>query len=267
MNSFSSNLEKNELHFNYSNSLINILHYPTVTINKYGFFKSNNDVIISYKDKVINKTIYVTTSGLKKNSVFQSEDFDKMLAKKELNTFVSCFKILEDNVFRFNLYPQLYKKAVQRVFIKKESTIQLLYSKLSPTKNLLFQAKYFNKYKLFNQNCSYNASFDKKFIIKLRKKKISLVTTRGVILPRLSRFHYNAYRVLGGLITIFIRSRFVKQFSIIVSSNYRLLHFFTKNFQNPKKNVNTLINVLLYYYFAKFTFKAFFKKKNKLKIK
>jgi hypothetical protein len=267
MNSFSNNLEKNELHFNYSSSLINILYYPNVTLNKYSFFKNNNDVIISFKDTVINKTIYVTSSGLKRNSVFQSEDFDKMLAKKELSTFVSYFKTLEDDVFRFDLYPKAYKKAVQRAFIKKESTNELLYSKLLPTKNLLFRAKYFNKYKFFNQNCSYNGSFDKKFIIKLRKKKICLATTRGIVLPRLSRFHYNNYRVMSGLITIFKRRGFYKQFSIIISSNYRLLRFFTKNFQNSKNNVNSFINVLLYYHFAKFTFKAFFKKRDKLKIK
>ena len=125
MNSFSNNLEKNEINFEYSNSLIHILYSPDKELNKRSYFKTNNDVIISYTDNVINKTIYVTSSGLKRNSVFTSIDFDKILAKKQLNTFVSYFKIFEDKFFRFDLYPRKYKKVIEINFIKNQSLIQM----------------------------------------------------------------------------------------------------------------------------------------------
>lgn len=267
MNSFSNNLEKNELHFNYSGSLINILYYSNVTFNKNCIFKNNNDVIISFRDTVINKTIYVTSSGLKRNSVFKSKEFDKILAKKELDTFVSYFKILEDDVFRFDLYPKRYKKILELAFIKKEGTIQALYPKVLPIKNLPFRSKFFNKHEIFNEKYAYNGSLDTKFIIKLRKFKIRLATSRGVLLPRLSSTHYHLNRIMNGLIGVLDETRLKKNLRIIISSNYRLLRFFTKNFENSTNNINIFINILVYYYFAKFIFKAFFKRLARLKIK
>src|SRR6476659_10236156 len=108
MNSFSNTLEKIETNLNYSNSLLNVLYYPNKALNKKFVYKNHNDVIVSYKDTTINKIIYVSSNGLKSNSVFTSEDLDKRLAKKELNTFVSYFKIFEDKLLRFDLYPKKY---------------------------------------------------------------------------------------------------------------------------------------------------------------
>jgi hypothetical protein len=268
MNSFSNNFERSELHSNYTSSLINILYYSTVYFNKNCIFKNNNDVIVSYKDTVINKTVYVASSGLKRNSVFKSEEFDKILAKKELTTFVSYFKILEDDRFQFKLYPEPYKKVLVHAFIKKESAIHVINTTSLVIKTFPFRSKYTNKhkYKFLTQKFLYNGSFDKKIIVKLYYRHISLATTRGILFPRLEPNQYNLYRIMSGL--LFILKKDMKiNFGKIIISNYRLLRFFTKNFQNPKNNINILTNIILYYYFAKFLFKDFFNKRDLLKLK
>ncbi len=265
MNSFSNNLEKNEIDFNYSSSLIHILYTPNKELNKKCIFKNNNDVIISFKDTVINKTIYVSSSGLKRNSVFTSEDLDKLLKKKQLDSFISYFTILEDKLFRFDLYPQKYKKNIDINFLKSQAVIQKINIRYIPLLKPLTRSKYINKHKLLDQKSTYNGSFDKKIIIKSGYRKICLLTTRGIATGSLEPFHYNLYKIMTGLLFIF-KKKMKNKFNTILISPYILLKFFSKNFQNEKKNINIFLNILIYYHFSKFTFTSFFKKRDQLKI-
>lgn len=265
MNSFSKILEKNETNFDYSDSLINVLYCPNKELNKRCVYKNHNDVIISYKDTIINKTIYVSSNGLKRNSVFTSEDFDKMLAKKELNTFVSYFKIFEDKFFRFDLYPNKYKKIIEINFIKNQGLIQKVNKRGLNIVKKVFRSKYINKHKFLNQKFTYNGSFDKKVLVKLGYREVFFLTSRGVLTPALEPRNYNAVTIMTGLFFIF-KNDMKKMIRIIFISNYLLLRFFTKTFQNKNKNINLFINILVYYYFSKFTFDSFFEQKEELKI-
>jgi hypothetical protein len=265
MKSFSNNLEKNETNFDYSNSLIHILYCPNKELNKRCVYKNHNDVIISYKDTIINKIIYVTSNGLKKNSVFTSEDFDKILAKKELNTFVSYFKIFEDKLFRFDLYPQKYKKIIQINFIKNQGLIQKVTKRSLSVLKPIFRSKYINKHKFLNQKFTYNGSFDKKILVKLGYREVFVLTSRGILTTALEPINYNAVTLMTGLFFIFKRDM-KKMIRIIFMSSYLLLRFFTKSYQSKKKNINLFANILIYYYFAKFTFDSFFEQREELKI-
>jgi hypothetical protein len=257
MNLLSNNLEKNQINFDYSNSLIHILYCPNKELNKRCVYKNHNDVIISYKDTVINKTIYVTSNGLKKNSIFTSEDFDKILAKKELNTFVSYFKIFEDKLLRFDLYPKRYKKIIEINFIKKQALIQKVNRRSLNLITTVFRSKYLNKHKFLNQKFTYNGSFDKKIIVKLGYRQIFFITSRGILTPALEPTNYNSVTIMTGLFFIF-KKDMKQKILIIFISNYLLFRFFTKILQNKKQNINSFINILIYYYFFKYTFKSFF---------
>jgi hypothetical protein len=265
MNSFSNNLEKNEINFEYSNSLIHTLYSTNKELNKRSYFKTNNDIIISSTDNVINKTIYVSSSGLKRNSVFTSVDFDKILAKKQLNTFISYFKIFEDKFFRFDLYPQRYKKISEINFLKKQGLIQKINRRSLITFKPVIKSKYFNKHIFFNQKYIYNGSFDKKIIIKLGYREIFLLTSRGVLTTALEPTNYNTVTIMTGLFFIF-KSDMKKMITTIFLSTHLLLRFFTKTFQNKKRNINLFLNILIYYYFVKFNFNSFFEKREEMKI-
>jgi hypothetical protein len=266
MNSLSNNLEKNQINFDYSNSLIHILYCPNKELNKRCVYKNHNDVIISYKDTVINKTIYVTSNGLKKNSIFTSEDFDKILAKKELNTFVSYFKIFEDKLFKFDLYPKKYKKVIEVKFLKSQGLIQKVNRRSLITLRHFVRSKFINKHKLLNQRFVYNGSFDKKIIIKLGYRKIFAMTSRGVRTPQLEYTNYNALTIASGAF-FHIKRDMKHMMKIIYMSSYILFRFFTKAYHIRKKNINLFLNVLIYYYFAKFNFNSFFERKDELKVK
>lgn len=266
MTSFSNILEKNENNFDYSNSLIHILYCPNKELNKRSVYKNHNDIIISYKDTIINKTIYVSSNGLKRNSVFTSEDFDKILLRKELNTFVSYFKIFEDKFFRFDLYPEKYNKINEINFIKNQGLIQKVNKRALNIVKPNFKSKYINKHKVLNQKFVYNGAFDKKILVKLGYREVYLLTSRGVLTTALEPTNYNAVTIMTGLFFIF-KNDMKKMITILFMSNFLLLRFFTKTFQYKKQNINILINVLIYYYFAKFTFDSFFEQREELKIK
>jgi hypothetical protein len=265
MNSFSNNLEKNEINFEYSNSLIHILYSPDKELNKRNYFKLHNDVIISYTDNVINKTIYVSSSGLKRNSVFTSVNFDKVLAKKQLNTFVSYFKIFEDKFFRFDLYPQRYKKISEINFLKKQGLIHKINRKGLSFFKPSVKSKYFNKHILLNQKYIYNGTFDKKIIVKLGYREIFILTSRGILTTALEPTNYNTVTIMTGLFFIF-KDDMKKMITTIFLSSYLLLRFFIKSFQDKKKNINLFLNILIYYYFVKFNFNSFFEKREEMKI-
>jgi len=257
MNSFSNTLEKIETNLNYSNSLLNVLYYPNKALNKKFVYKNHNDVIVSYKDTTINKIIYVSSNGLKRNSVFTSEDLDKMLAKKELSTFVSHFKIFEDKLLRFDLYPKRYKKIIEINFIKNQALIQKVNRRSLNIITTVFRSKYLNKHKFLNQKFTYNGSFDKKIIVKLGYRQIFFITSRGILTPALEPTNYNSVTIMTGLFFIF-KKDMKQKILIIFISNYLLFRFFTKILQNKKQNINSFINILIYYYFFKYTFKSFF---------
>jgi hypothetical protein len=269
MNSFSNNLEKNEINFEYSNSLIHILYSPDKELNKRSYFKSHNDVIISYKDDIINKNIYVASSSLKRNSVFTSVDFDKILAKKQLSTFVSYFKIFEDKFFSFDLYPQRYKKISEVNFLKKQGLIQKINKRSLTISKFVPKSKYFNKHIILNQKYTYNTyngTLDKKIIVKLGYREIFLLTSRGVLTQDLEPRNYNALSLMTGLFFIF-KGVMRKMITKIFLVPYLLLRFYSKTFKNKKKNINLFINILIYHKYARFNFLSFFRKRKKMKIR
>ena len=102
---------------NISNSLIFYLYHK----NQYKYTKSFNSIKTFYFDPILKDNVYIASNGLKKNVVFKRTECNENILQSNFNTFVSYFYTLEDNLFKFNLYPAKYFRELTLNYLKKQT--------------------------------------------------------------------------------------------------------------------------------------------------
>jgi len=106
------NLKQN----NITDSLIFFIYHKNEKKNKY--LKSTNKIQGFYYDSILKENIYISSNGLKKNASLKKIELNKNILVKHTNIFVSYFTVIEDNLFKFNIYPKKYYKNSKLKYIK-----------------------------------------------------------------------------------------------------------------------------------------------------
>ena len=94
------------------------------------YFKSTNKIRGSYFDSVLKENIYLSSNNLKKNAYLKKVELDTNFLQLDKNFFTTYFKKIEDNLFRFNIFPKKYQKdltyhCLTNKSVKKAKVIQL----------------------------------------------------------------------------------------------------------------------------------------------
>jgi|JI10StandDraft_1071094.scaffolds.fasta_scaffold02681_11 hypothetical protein len=249
---------------NISNSLIFYLYHK----NQYKYTKSFNSIKTFYFDPILKDNVYIASNGLKKNVVFKRTECNENILQSNFNTFVSYFYTLEDNLFKFNLYPAKYFKELTLNYLKKQQIILKVRKKLYITTEIKQKSKFLKNFLLFSnlKKDPFFGDFSKIVLIKTMYLKLYFLTNRGFIKNLSTRFSDRIF--FTGLNYIF--KEYIKEtFRYILVLNYVLLNFFSNIILSSKKNINLLYNIIIYYNFWKFlNFKFFdYLKEKKLRFR
>jgi len=146
------NLKQN----NITNSLIFFIYHKNEKKNKY--LKSTNKIQGFYYDSILKENIYISSNGLKKNASLKKIELNKNILIKHTNIFVSYFTVIEDNLFKFNIYPKKYYKNSSFKFLTNQSLVQ---TTLDTQQNVLKRKKstIFLKNSIFLTNQKFNTFF------------------------------------------------------------------------------------------------------------
>lgn len=112
------NLKQNDV----PDSLIFFIYHKNEKKNKY--LKSVNKIQGFYYDSILKENIYLSSNGLKKNASLKKIELNKNILVKNTNMFVSYFSVIEDNLFKFNIYPKKYYKNSSFKFLTNQSLVQ-----------------------------------------------------------------------------------------------------------------------------------------------
>ena len=238
---------------NISNSLIFYLYHK----NQYKYTKSFNSIKTFYFDPILKDNVYIASNGLKKNIVFKRKECNENILQSNFNIFVAYFYTLEDNLFKFNLYPAKYFKELTLNYLKKQQIILKVQKKLYLTTEIRQKSKFLKNFLLFSnlKKDPFFGDFSKIILIKTMYLKLYFLTNRGFIKNLSVRFSDRIF--FTGLNYIF--KEYIKEiFRYILVLNYVLLNFFSNIILSSKKNINLLYNILIYYNFLKFLNFKFF---------
>jgi len=227
-----------------TNSLIFYLYYK----NQNKYTKSVNSIKAFYLDPILKDHIYVASNGLKKNIIFRRPECNENILHNNVNSFVSYFHTLEDNLFKFNIYPSKYFKDLTINYLKTQQIVLKVKRKLTPTDQKKFKSKFFKNYLLFStlKKNPIFGDFSKITLIKSMYLKLYFLTNRGFVKNLSNRFSDRIF--FTGLNYIF--KEYIKEtFRYILVLNYILLNFFSNIILTQQKNSNLLYNIIIYYNF------------------
>ena len=199
-------------------------------------------------DPILKDNVYIASNGLKKNVVFKRTECNENILQSNFNTFVSYFYTLEDNLFKFNLYPAKYFKELTLNYLKKQQIILKVRKKLYITTEIKQKSKFLKNFLLFSnlKKDPFFGDFSKIVLIKTMYLKLYFLTNRGFIKNLSTRFSDRIF--FTGLNYIF--KEYIKEtFRYILVLNYVLLNFFSNIILSSKKNINLLYNIIIYYNF------------------
>ena len=156
------------------NSLIFVLYNK----NQYKYTKSLNSIKTSYFDPILKQHIYIASNGLKKNVIFNRTECSENILQSNINSFVAYFYALEDNLFKFNLYPAKYFKEITLTYLKKQQLINKIKRKIIGTNDIKQKSKFFKNFLLFSnlQKDAFFGDFSKIILIKALYLKLYFLT-------------------------------------------------------------------------------------------
>ncbi len=123
---------------NISSSLVFYLYYK----NKIKYIKNFNSIRAFYFDPIVKGKIYIASNGLKKNIVFRREEFNDTVLCRDIETFVSVFYNIEDNLFKFFIYKVKYFKDLTINFLKKQQIINIIERRLNNNTHIKLSSKF-----------------------------------------------------------------------------------------------------------------------------
>lgn len=240
---------------NITNSLVFYLFHKNDKENKY--LKSTNKIQGFYYDSILKENIYISSNGLKKTASFKKVELNKNIFNSHSNIFVSYFTILEDNLFKFNLYPKKYYKTSSFKFLSNQNLIQTSLN-CQQTINKKRNFKIFFKNSLNVSNTKFHTFFgfvDKLVMIQSYWKKIYVSTNRGICLNYSRKFDDRS--LFTGLTNIY-DEKAKDSFKLLLMLNYLLIKFAGNLNFAWKKNKNLLATTVIYFlYRAQASFNFF----------
>lgn len=234
------NLKQN----NITDSLIFFIYHKNEKKNKY--LKSTNKIQGFYYDSILKENIYISSNGLKKNASLKKIELNKNILIKHTNIFVSYFTVIEDNLFKFNIYPKKYYKNSSFKFLTNQSLVQ---TTLDIQQNVLKRKKstIFLKNSISLSNQKFNTFFgfiDKIIMIQSFWKKIFISTNRGLCINYSKKF--NDRSIFTGLTNIY-DEKTKDSFKLLLMLNYLLIKFAGNMVFAWKKNKNLLATMVIYF--------------------
>jgi len=214
--------------------------------NKYKYTKSVNSIKASYLDPILKDKIYVASNGLKKDIFFRRPECNENILTPDANSFVSYFYALEDNLFKFNIYPYRYFKQLTTSYLKKQQILLKIKNKLIIPEKKKHKSRFLKNFALFSnlKKDPICGDFSKIIYVKAMYLKLYVLTNCGFIKNLSSRFSDRA--LFAGLQYIF--KEYIKDtFRNILILNYVLLNFFSSIILTFQKNKNLLYNIVIYY--------------------
>lgn len=232
--------------------------------NQYKYTKSVNSIKASYLDPILKDKIYVASNGLKKDIFFRRPECNENILTTDTNCFVSYFYALEDNLFKFNIYPYRYFKNLTISYLKKQQILLKVKNKLTTVEKVKYKSRFVKNFALFSnlKKDPICGNFSKIIYVKALYLKLYVLTNNGFVKNLSNRYSDRA--LFAGLQYIF--KEFIKEtFRNILILNYVLLNFFSSIILTFQKNKNLLYNIVIYYNLWKFLnlkFLDFLKEKN-----
>ena len=234
------NLKQNDV----PDSLIFFIYHKNEKKNKY--LKSVNKIQGFYYDSILKENIYLSSNGLKKNASLKKIELNKNILVKNTNMFVSYFSVIEDNLFKFNIYPKKYYKNSSFKFLTNQSLVQTTLD----TKQRVFKKKnltIFLKNSISLTTKKFNTFFgfiDKVIMIQSFWKKIFISTNRGICFNYSRKLNDRA--LFTGLANIY-DEKTKESFKLMLMLNYLLIKFASNLVFAWKKNKNVLATMVIYF--------------------
>ena len=224
-NSMSSYNDKSSV----ANSLIFYLYHKHKKQNLY--YKSVNSIQGLYKDPILKEYIYISSNGLKKNAVFKRSEINENVLSPKINIFISYFSNIEDNLFKFNLYPQKYFKDVAKHYFNQRQIIIQCQKKLLNLKIPKLKSKFLTNYiALCNiRRQTVFGGFDKLLIVKSLYQKVIVTTTTGFLKDVTLNF---SERIIFTGLTYILKKNMKEAFVNILMLNYLLLKYYSNTYLN-----------------------------------
>ncbi len=146
------------MNFDLSNENINLKKYNItdsssfVVFPRYKlkniYFKASNKIRGSYFDTVLKENIYISSNNIKKDAYFKKIELETNILQYDKNVFTTYFKEIEDNLFRFAIYPKTYQKELVYHCIVSKKDIKN--KKIKPSsflyKSFLRQSQKYNRF-------------------------------------------------------------------------------------------------------------------------
>ena len=209
---------------NVANSLIFYLYHKHQKPNSY--YKSINNIQGLYKDPILKESIYISSTGLKKNAIFKRSEINENILNSEVNSFISYFSNLEDNLFKFNIYPQKYFKDITTQYFYQKQLIIHYQKKLLNLRNIKLKSKFLKNYILYGhvRQQTVFGNFDKLILLKSLYQKIIFATSKGFVKDLTSNF---TERLIFTGLTYIFKKNIKDAFVNVLLLNYLLIKYYS----------------------------------------